>query len=248
MSKPDVSIGNTLTQAGLRSPISQAGDTIPARQATLLQLEQASGQPTVHYTEATFALLNDAANGNGTFESSGVFGKPLSDLLTAEGNYTFHFQASFGSTCIATREQFWSLHVDIGIDPTRTGVSTTVGGSRPDGTNDVTVVVTPRDKYGNNLGPGRSDGLTVTGAPGTTVADPIKDNGDGSYGVSGTWNPGFGQPPGVVIGQPGRPPVVVQAPPPVQNNCRQWKILFWVFFLLTLLLLFLLWLVVSEVL
>jgi hypothetical protein len=46
-----------------------------------------------------------------------VFGNPLKDLLTVEGNYTFHFEATYGEGCTATRELRWSLHVDVGIDP-----------------------------------------------------------------------------------------------------------------------------------
>lgn len=99
-----------------------------------------------------------------------------------------------------------------------------------------TITVTPRDPFGNNLGPGRGDGITINGVPGTTVTGPAKDNGDGSYTVPISWNPGSGQGPGVVVDQPGRPPVVVQPPPKPHHK---WKWLVW-FQLLVILILILL--------
>jgi hypothetical protein len=127
----------------------------------------------------------------------------------------------------------------VGIDPSRTGVTTTDTGTRADGTHTVIVTVTPRDQYGNNLGPGRGDGIAISGTPGTTVTGPPQDNGDGSYGVPGVWDPSSGQPPGVVVSQPGRPGVVVQEPA-AKEDCRKWKILFWLLLLLLLILLILL--------
>src|SRR5437763_9179 len=82
-------------------------------------------------------------------EAAGIFGNAtMPELLTMEGNYTFHFRATYGDTCTATRELLWSLHVDPGVDPSRTTVTTTLTG----GTGSITLV--PKDKYGNNLGPG----------------------------------------------------------------------------------------------
>jgi hypothetical protein len=127
--------------------------------------------------------------------------------------------------------------VEPGIDPSRTGVTVNISG----GTGTITVV--PRDQYGNNLGPGRGDGLSITGAPGTTVDGPIRDNGDGSYTVPVTWDPFSGNSPGVVIGQPGRPPVVVNGPKATEkDHGNKWKILFWLMLLVALILL-VLWIV-----
>ena len=90
------------------------------------------------------------------------------------------------------------------------------------------IVFTPRDKYDNQLEPGRADGLMLTVSIGTTVSGPPQDNGDGSYTVRGIWDPASGQPPGIVLGQPGRPPVVLQEPKIAPTeDCRRWKILFW---------------------
>jgi hypothetical protein len=179
-------------------------------------------------------LFDDVVHTNSP-EPAGLFGNQLKDLLTMEGNYTFHFQATYGDTCTATRELLWSVHVDPGIDPSQTIVTTNVSG----GTGTITLI--PKDKYGNNLGPGKGDGLSITGAAGTTVTGPIRDNLDGSYTIPVNWNSSSGDSPGVVIGQPSRPPVVIHDPTLIgKDRCKKWKILFWIVLLIALILL-LLW-------
>jgi hypothetical protein len=69
------------------------------------------------------------------------------------------------------------VHVDPGVDPSQTVVTVDVSGGIG------TITVIPKDKYGNDLGPGRGHGFTVTGVPGTTVTSTVKDNRDGSYTV-----------------------------------------------------------------
>jgi hypothetical protein len=236
VSRPDASVGNLLSQEKLGGAVVIDLDTIPPRQATLMAIEKKTGKPVVGYTQLTFDLFDDIAS-TGSPEPAGIFGNRLKDLLTVEGEYTFHFRATYGAACTATRERLWSLHVDPSIDPSRTGVTVNVSG----GTGTITVV--PRDKYGNNVGPGRGDGISITGAPGTTVRGPVRDNGDGSYTVAVTWDPSSGNSPGVIIGQPGRPPVVVNGPKAVEEDrCRIWKILFWIVLLVALILL-VLWIV-----
>ena len=234
VSRPDASVGNLLSQEKLGAAVVIDADTIPARQATLMAIEERTGRPVVGYTQQTFPLFDDTAHTNAP-EPAGIFGNPLKDLLTVEGNYTFHFQASYGDKCTATRELLWSVHVDPGVDPSPTVVTVNVSGGKG------TITVVPKDKYGNNLGPGRGDGFTVTGVPGTTVTGPVKDNGDGSYTVPVSWRPSPGNDPGVVIGQPSRPPVVMNgAKPTGKNRCRKWKVLFLVTLIVALILL-LLW-------
>jgi Trypsin-like peptidase domain/von Willebrand factor type A domain len=241
--RPNASLGNILAQAKLKPAITLGGDTIPARQATLLGLENSTGRPVITYTETSFELISNPASTNGQFEPEGVFGNPRTDLLTVEGNYTFHVRATYGTGCVSTRELQWSVTVDPSIDPKHTTVTVSDGGRRPDGTRIGTATVTPRDPYGNLLGPGRGAELTMTGVAGTTVTEAVKDKLDGSYAVPIAWDPSTN--PSVVIGQAGRPPVVVgpplakpKVPEPHDGKCKLcWALLVALILILLVLLL-----------
>jgi hypothetical protein len=213
LTRPDASIGNILAKAGLGPPMTQDADTIPAIQATLLALEKASGKPVVQYVDTNISLSSGSDDTNGLFESSGVYGKSMKDELTVEGNYTFHAKVTYGTGCTATREVLWTVHVGVGIDGGNTVVTTQPGGTGPDGNPITHVTATPKDRYGNYLGPGRGGDFVPTGQPGTTVTGPVTDNGDGSYTVDISNDPSAGN-PGIVITQPGHPPVVVPVPVP----------------------------------
>lgn len=207
LSRPNASIGSIISNAGLHAPVEIGGDTIPARQATL----RATGVQ-ISASEETFSLSNEPEDTDGLFEETGLYGKVLQEKLVTEGEYTVHVRAKTSGSCVYTRELLWSIHVDVGIDPAHTPVSTIFTGTSPDGQSVGTITLTPRDKYGNALGPGRASSLPVTGATGTTVTGPVKDNGDGTYTVPIRWDPSAGSSPGVIITQPGRPPVVVVQP------------------------------------
>lgn len=240
VSRPDTSVGNVLTQSGLDQPGELDADTIPSRQTTIQRLEQESGRPVVDFTTSTFDLQDDPASTRGTFEPAGVFGRSLTDFLNAEGNYTFHFRATYGEECTSSRELLWSLHVDVGVDPSATDVTPELGPLQPEGTRPVTIVLVPRDVYGNHLGPGRAGSVEVEGTPGTTLTGPLQDNGDGSYTVTGTWDPDAGLRPGVVLTQDDRPPVTLKEPEPEKPDCRKWIILSAALGILALILLILL--------
>lgn len=212
ITRPDTGVGNLLSKAGLGSPGALAGDVIPARQSTLQVLESASAKPLVQYTETTFDLFDDAASTGGAFEVTATFGRVFDDLLTIEGNYTFHAKATYGDDCSGMRELVWSHHVEIGIDGGKTTVTTTPLDPRPDGGTCIRMTFTPRDRYGNLLGPGRSDAFTLEPQPGSMPSGPILDLNDGSYQVDVCSDPDSLEPPQVGIAQPGRPPVVIRPP------------------------------------
>jgi len=213
VTKPTGSIGTILSQAKLGAARTIDADTIPAPQATLLALEEASGLPIVRYVEESFELFDDARHNNGSLEKSGIFGNPLMGLLTAEGHYTFHARAIYGAGCVSTRELVWTQQVSIKIDPDHTTSTTVVNSTDPEGIAQGTITLTPRDAYGNHLGPGRSDRFAPTGGPSTTVTGPMEDNGDGSYTIPISWNPFVG-PPLIVLTQPDLPLTVISGEPP----------------------------------
>jgi len=211
VTRPDVSVGNAISAAGLRPPVVVDGDVIPARQATMQAIEAFTGSPIAKYVDTSFTLVDEPGM-NRSFESGGLFGRPLTDLLTVEGNYTFHAKAQYTQDCTGSRELIWSIHIDVGIDPGKTTVSTTPLGDGPDGGSCVRMTFTPRDKYGNLLGPGRLDGFKVVAQPGSHPSGPVHDLGNGSYQVDVCSDPDSLAPPSVGLEQPGRDPVVVRAP------------------------------------
>jgi hypothetical protein len=211
VTRPDASVGNALSAAGLKPPGIVDGDIIPARHATLKSIETSTGNPVAKYVDTTVAL-SDEPGLNRSFEPGGLFGRPLPDLLNVEGNYTFHAKAQYTQDCIGAREIIWSIHVDVGIDPGKTTVSTTPLGEGPDGGPCVRMTFTPRDKYDNMLGPGRLDGFTVVAQPGSTPSGPVHDLSNGSYQVDVCSDPDSLEPPSIGVSQPGRDTVVVTAP------------------------------------
>jgi len=211
VTRPNASVGNALSAAGLKPSGIVDGDIIPARYATLKSIETSTGNPVATYVDTTIAL-SDEPGLNGSFENAGLFGRPLPDLLDFEGNYTFHAKAQYTQDCTGSRELMWSIHVDVGIDPGKTTVSTTPLGDGPDGGPCVRMTFTPRDKYGNMLGPGRLDGFKVVAQPGSHPSGPVHDLGNGSYQVDVCSDPDSLEPPSVGLEQPGRDPAVVRPP------------------------------------
>jgi hypothetical protein len=207
LSRPNASIGNILSKTGLHPPVTQSGDVLPSRQATLGDIGAAITQ-----VEETFELSNDPENSGGFFEDTGLFGKILNDTLVVEGDYLFHFRASTKDSCLSTREVLWSIYIDVGIDASKTPILVIATGTDTSGQSTGVIIITPQDPYGNLLGPGRGDGITFIGITGTTITGPIIDNGNGSYTIPISYNPSTGSPPGVTIQQPGRPPVTIQQP------------------------------------
>jgi hypothetical protein len=236
--RPDDSLGNILSRSKLKPARALDADMIPARQATLLDLETQSGKPAVGYKEESFNLISNPENAGGYLEPEGIYGLVMKDVLRTEGNYQLHALATYGDGCLASKEFIWSIHVETGIDASKTLVKTEVLGDLPGGKKRIRFTITPMDIYGNKLGPGRSDGFEVSPAAGSDTDGAVKDYGDGTYSVIVGWDPGSGYGAGVVIAQPGRPGVIV-AEPGKPSRADHWKLWFWI--LLVILILVLLW-------
>jgi hypothetical protein len=146
--------------------------------------------------------------------------------MRVEGNYTFRALATYGDECMATREASWSIYVSIGIDPDNTSVTAEPVGPLPDGRTRVHVTFTPRDRYGNYLGPGRADSFDVQVHEGCELLGAVKDEGDGSYTQDVACDPESDEPPGLVITQPERPPVVLHPTPPARPGRYSYSVKF----------------------
>ncbi|HET9056849.1 MAG TPA: trypsin-like peptidase domain-containing protein [Chitinophagaceae bacterium] len=237
--RPNESIGNILSRTKLKAANTIDSDTLPLRQSNLQTIESETGKQAINYVEEIFDLSDDPENAGGYLESHGIYGKVFTDLLKKEGNYTFHIMATYGEVCKATKELIWTIHVDSGIDGGKTVIKTTVVSVRADGKKQLVFTLTPKDKYGNNIGPGRADVINVTGVAGTSTDGLVTDNGDGTYTVNGTWD-ATGTAPGITITQPGRNAVVVTDKTLAETGDKtNWKLWFWLLLLLFIILLLL---------
>jgi len=240
---PSVSLGELVSRHGLSAP-QVANEPTDAFTATLQAIAaESGGQLPLGSSSVTGPLFDDGVHDDGAMERDGIYGNPLDDLLKFEGTYMFHAVATYGDGCRGRREATWSVHVEPGIDPGRTGVEVADGGPGPGGTRIGTIRFTPRDKYGNMLGPGRGDRFEVTPQPGTTVTGPVADKGDGSYNVPVGWESASGG-PGLIIVQPERAPAPIAVPTKVPWWCRHpwliWLLVAAVLGLLILLLIYIL--------
>ncbi len=205
--RPTLSIGTLLARQGLQPPANASGDTIPARLATIAVLEQAAGGSPVGRTTETHTLADTPEATRGNFEGSATLGKELPALTTVEGHYQLHFRAAYGAgRCTGRRELLATLLVDVGVDAAHTPTTLFDLGPAPGGRRRGRITFVPGDRFGNELGPGRPEGLTLGGASGTWVTGPVVDNGDGSYTVEVVWDTAAGA-PGLTVTQPDRPPV-----------------------------------------
>lgn len=222
---PTVALGQLVIEAGLRPPATSA-DAVNAFHTTLQAIQrQAGGVLPVPTSTLRVPLFDDGDHEDGAMEPDGVYNNRLKDLTRAEGTYQFRAVATYGEGCRAVREAFWSIHVEPGIDPKRSDVMVANITDQPDGRHG-TLVITPRDSYGNPLGPGRGNSFTVTPLPGVKVDDKVKDVGDGSYGVSVVWDTSVTPLPGVLVQQPDRDPGIMIPPstgvPPVTGpDCTE---------------------------
>lgn len=211
---PAIALGQLVTQAGLRTP-QVSVDAVDAFQATLQSIARESGgELPVSTTTTKVPLFDDGLHNDGALEPDGIYNNRLEDLTRVEGTYQFRAVATYGEGCRSTREALWSIHVEPGIDPDRSEVEIVDVTDQPGGRRGVLVMV-PRDRYGNPLGPGRKDRFTVAPLPGVTLDDVVRDRKDGSYGVSVSWDDTVIDRPGVLVTQPERPgvPLRPSAPP-----------------------------------
>jgi hypothetical protein len=102
----------------------------------------------------------------------------------------------------------------VGVDPGNTVATADPLGPGPGGCERLRLTFTPRDRYGNYLGPGRAGSFSIQPQPGSSPSGGVTDLGNGSYTQEICWDPDSGNPPGVGVVQPERPGVVVTANPP----------------------------------
>ena len=238
--KPINGLGALLAKSGLSGPGMINGDPLNARQNSLIELEKRNnGESLINYQNDEFELFDDGDHEDGAFEPDGIYGNILSDLLVQEGTYTMHAKATIGDVCQGKREAIWNIVVAIGIDSGASEISTSLIETLADGRQKVKIVIFPKDKYGNLLGPGRLGDITITTPAGSEACSSIQDNGDGSYQLEVKWDDSISGAPGIIIAQPDRPPIVVNDDVfGAENNSSgiNYKVWFWILLILLILL------------
>jgi len=213
ITKPTDGTGNILSKIKFINTIQQInGDEIPARVVALKKIEvDLDGQTLINYENEVIDLFDDGAHNDGAMEPDGIFAAILPDLFLQEGHYSFRAVANYGDGCLGTREISWSVHVQIGIDSSQTIFQTEIIETLSDGKQRIKITITPKDKYGNLIGPGRIEMIDLTAVEGTVISSAVKDNGNGIYELIVVNEPSFENVLGVVINQPGREPIVISS-------------------------------------
>jgi uncharacterized repeat protein (TIGR01451 family) len=218
VTRPLNSAGNILRQTGLGPATMVGGEPLDARTSTLSALERNLGRPLIETVTETFPLFDDTEHSDGAMEPDGVFANPLAALTSLEGNYVFHAVARYGRSCLGTREATWSVAVECGIISNLTTISVQSTTNLPNNRQLVGLRFTPRDVYGNHLGPGRVDAFAVESFPGSEPTNSVRDVGDGSYIQDVVWTPSAFSRPGLVLTQSGRTPVGLTTSPAISSS------------------------------
>jgi WD40 repeat protein len=216
---PQQSPGNLLHDVSIDSGTQQAvlGDILPPRIAALNQLQQISNEPLVSRETTAYPLFDDGRHYDGAMGPDGLYGNALREMLKHEGHYTFRAIARYGDNLGGMREVTWSIYVQIGIDPEKSDISVT----NPDGQRELTVEITPRDRYGNDMGLGNGDQIIIQPPPGTKLNGELIDLGNGRYQQKLVWDGRTPLSKGVFVGQPARQPVWVGADPQPGTGTNQ---------------------------
>jgi hypothetical protein len=205
--RPDEGTGNVLAASGLVPGTAFPGDAAGPR---IQALQELITTPFPTTTVGPFPLFDDVGHGDQGIEPDGIWGNPLQNITLHEGSYTMTARAEYRKgSCTSSRETAWTVHVPLGIDPSLSGATASVGPMMPDGRYQVQIELTPRDVHGNYLGPGRIAAFGLAGLDGTELIGGLIDLGDGTYRQEAAWDSALSAQPVVEITQQNRAPVVV---------------------------------------
>jgi len=172
---PRIGEGTLLARAGLRDARRVNGETIDPRAAALSAI-------TIPTATAVFPL-NDEGNGADAHPKNGVWSGELYGLGRTDGVYKLRYILDLTANgCTTRRELTDNIYVEVGVDPKTTKV-TVDSHPRNDGWTVNRVALTPVDRLGNPLGPGRLTGVSCRPADSCKVASQLKDDGKGGYAI-----------------------------------------------------------------
>ncbi len=125
-------------------------------------------------------LYDDGSHGD-RLAGDGVYTNRFNDTVK-EGGYSFYFQASGNSSggYFFDREALLQKYLTVSVDPRQVVVTATKLADPVGEMRQYRVVVKPRDKFGNYLGPRYASQITMKPLRGNFVGD-VKDELDGGY-------------------------------------------------------------------
>ncbi len=178
--RPLLGLGTLLARTGLAKEVRIGEERLDPRAATLLALEQARRGPVIPTTTETYPLFDDGTNGD-LVAGNNYFSAQLPRAASADGMYRYRYILDLEKNgCTTRRELTQSVFVEVGVDPTASGVQATP--HQPGAAGGYDVTLTPRDRLGNLWGPGRPGAIQCRADDGCRCdAGKVTDRGDGSY-------------------------------------------------------------------
>jgi len=202
---PSASIGETASGLTLSPDSTFQGDARPGLEAAL---DTVGGTLAGRTTEAI--VLGDGgpgADGSAAdrYAADHYYTGWFVPRHAGDHQFTARFQFRTGSGSF-TRESHFSLRVGHRLSSS-TSVNVVQKSTNNAGERVSVLAFTPRDAFGNRMGPGRSDAYWIGGATPDVSLGSVSDMGSGTYHVTATTL--RDDPPVLVASQPGRFPILI---------------------------------------
>ncbi len=169
ITSPNESIGALLSQHGL-SNLSDARTELGPVEATLKQIWNGTGG-VMNKNTATYQLYDDGTHGD-LFANNHYWSAVLPVPARFEGHYELYFQVNItDKQTTLHRELASTLYVSPGIDPDSSTIQVSQGSTNGNGDHVYNITVTPQDRIGNPIGPGRPHLFGVELGSGVNMAD-----------------------------------------------------------------------------
>jgi hypothetical protein len=185
--KPLDGVGNVLSRrkvpmADLQAMLKASPDALPnMRYAKAAILTEKDGRPIIGHHKTTIRLYDDGNHGDGA-AGDGIWANDFTGTMK-EGVYDFYFKAQVRQEAGAQIAREKTVSTVIGVltaDAGKSRISVSRGKAAKAGVSSYQVKFTPKDRFGNHMGPGYAGAISMKAAK-ADLAGKIVDNADGSY-------------------------------------------------------------------
>lgn len=212
VTRPLRGLGALAAEAGALEKTSIAGDSVDPRSAVHIRLDRDQTGRVIGSETLEFELFDDGTNGDGTANDHYWEASLPPEVAKVDGEYEFHavFQMCRAGQCVQ-REARHKVVVDVKMSPRATTIKVV---PEPPAKNRqrARVMLVPRDDNGNPLGPGRIDGMLVSGEGDVKVERIGDQDGRGTYEIVVSWTRAGSVRPQLTISQFGRPQDSIRVP------------------------------------